>query len=139
MTGRKTYRKQGSGYGTPIEYFNPNTRQPSTTAPALTSAPTPGWVRPPMAATNVVSPNTTQGSPQSGGWACTRRLLRKMEGGFAPVLMGSFVANAQSAAVPLALYGLYSAVVPKKGVVAKPVSKGGNASRKLRRGTTRRA
>jgi len=132
MTGRKTYRKQGSGYGTPAEYFNPNTRQPSTTAPALTSAPTPGWVRPPMAATNVIA-------PQSGGWACTRRLLRKMEGGFAPAVMGSFVANAQSAAVPLALYGLYSAVVPKKGAVAKPVSKGGNASRKLRRGSTRRA
>jgi len=139
MTGRKTYRKQGSGYGTPIEFFNPNTRQPSSVAPALTSAPTPGWVRPPMAATNVMSPNAQQPIPQAGGWACTRRLLRKMEGGFAPELMGSFVANAQSAAVPLALYGLYSAVVPKRGAVAKPVSKGGNASRKSRRGVTRRA
>jgi len=62
-----------------------------------------------------------------------------MEGGFAPAVMGSFVANAQAAAVPLALYGMYSAVVPKKGAVAKPVSKGGNASRKGRRGSTRRA
>ena len=42
-----------------------------------------------------------------GGWRQTRRLVNKMRGGFSPALMGSFVANAQTAIVPLALYGLY--------------------------------
>jgi hypothetical protein len=38
-----------------------------------------------------------------------------MRGGFAPELMGAFVANAQTVAVPLALYGLYTMVAKKAG------------------------
>ena len=59
-----------------------------------------------MAATEVVSPDALT-KPQMGGWRQTRRLISKMRGGFSPALMGSFVANAQTAIVPLALYGLY--------------------------------
>ena len=133
---RKTYRRNGGGYMTPAEFFNPAAQQPSSTAPALTSAPSPGWVRPPMSASNTVSPDSLT-SPQKGGWKQTRRLVNKMSGGFSPALMGAFVANAQTAAVPLALYGLYSLVGKKDGAAAPaskpaaPTPKGG------RRGTRR--
>ena len=134
---KKTQR--GSGYLTPAEFFNPSdaARQPSSTAPALTSAPAPGWVRPPMAATSVINPEALSTSQKGGAWKATRKMVRKMEGGFAPALMGSFVANAQTAAVPLALYGLYHLTAKKSAapnaVASKP--KGG------KRGTrhTRRA
>ena len=97
---RRSY-KRGAGYLSPAEFFNPNALQPATNAQAVSSAPVPGWVRPPLVATSVVAP--------AGG----RRTTRKV-GGFAPAIMGSFVANAQTAVVPMVLYGLYSMVAAKK-------------------------
>jgi hypothetical protein len=107
---RKTYRKNGGGTQSPADFFNANYHQPSSTAAAITSAPTPGWVRPPLTATNVISPDAL--TKQSGG----RNRRRTMRGGFSPALMGSFVANAHTAIVPLALYGLYY-MFGKKGSV----------------------
>ena len=131
---KKTMR--GSGYLMPAEYYNPSdaARQPSSTAPALTSAPVPGWVRPPMAATSVITPEALSAPQKGGAWKATRKMVKKMEGGFAPALMGAFVANAQTAAVPLALYGLYH-LTAKKSVPAP------NASSKPKGGKrhTRRA
>ena len=98
MVRRSNRRTRGAGYLSPAEYFNQSALQPSSNAPAISSEPVPGWVRPPMAATSFVSP--------AGGSRRNRR-TRKV-GGFAPAVMGSFVANAQSAIVPLALYGLYT-------------------------------
>jgi hypothetical protein len=60
--------------------------------------------------------------------------MRK-HGGFAPSIMGSFVANAQSAVVPLALYAVYHMFVPKKDAA---VPSGGKKSRNTRRVTRRR-
>ena len=111
---RKTYRRssRGGGYGTPQYYFDPSVQQPSSNAPAPSSEPVAGWVRPPLAATEMVSPDALT-KPQMGGWKQTRRMINKMHGGFSPALMGSFVANAQTAIVPLALYGLYYLVGQK--------------------------
>ena len=113
---RKTSRS-GGGYGTPEYYFNPSHQQPSSDAPAPSSDPVAGWVRPPLAATEFVSPDALT-TRQSGGWRQTRRLVKKMSGGFSPALMGSFVANAQTAIVPLVLYGLYYLVGQKDSLVA---------------------
>ena len=119
---RKNNRKTGAGYLSPAEFFNPEARQPSSTAPAITSEPTLGWVRPPMTATTVMSPNIKRGGRRS-----TRRSSRKnskrnsrKNGGFAPAIMGSFVSNAHSAIVPLVLAGLYS-VFGKPSQTAKAV------------------
>ena len=106
---KKTQRrnnKRGSGYLMPAEYFNPSALQPSSNAPALTTAPSPGFVRPPLSATTTMSPNTMH----TGG----KRKTRTQRGGFAPAIMGSFVANAQAFATPLALLGLYTAFGVKR-------------------------
>uniref|UniRef100_A0A6C0DSQ6 Uncharacterized protein n=1 Tax=viral metagenome TaxID=1070528 RepID=A0A6C0DSQ6_9ZZZZ len=105
-------RRTGGGYGTPGVYFNPDNQHPSSNAAAPSSDPVPGWVRPPLSATEAVSPDALT-APQSGGWRQTRRLINKMRGGFSPALMGSFVANAHAVVVPLALYGLYYLVAQK--------------------------
>ncbi len=99
----KTRRFRGAGYLTDAQYFGgqlPPTA--SAFAPALTVMPTSTEVRPVMFSTF---------QNQSGGK--TRRGERK-RGGFSPSLMGSFVANAQAAIVPLALYTVYHTMVPKK-------------------------
>jgi hypothetical protein len=67
---------------------------------SLTTAPTADMVRPVLPATFV----------QTGGRKA--RMTRK-RGGFYPSVMGSFLANAQAAIVPLALYALYHTAVPK--------------------------
>jgi hypothetical protein len=97
--------KKGAGYLMPAEYFNPSALQPSSNSPALTTAPSPGFVRPVLPATHVMSPNTMP--KHTGG---NRKNKRKTQrGGFAASIMGSFVANAQAFATPLALLGLYTA------------------------------
>lgn len=101
---QKRNNKRGSGYLMPAEYFNPSALQPSSTAPALTTAPSPGFVRPPLSATM-----------QTGG----KRKTRTQRGGFAPAIMGSFVANAQAFATPLALLGLYTAFGVKRNATNK--------------------
>ena len=112
---RKTMKRtRGAGYLSPAEFFNPSAVQPESNGTTISSEPVPGWVRPPLVATSVVAP--------SGGSRRNRKTSRRNRktsrrnnsrrnrkvGGFAPAVMGSFVANAESAIVPLALYGLYS-------------------------------
>jgi hypothetical protein len=106
----KRMNKRGAGYLMPAEYYNPTATQPEATGAAISSDPSPGWVRPPIVATSIVSP----ASVGSGGARRTRR-TRKV-GGFAPAVMGSFVANAQTAVVPLVLYGLYQMLGLKTSV-----------------------
>ena len=140
---RRNERKTGAGYLSPAEFFNPEARQPSSTAPPITSEPTPGWVRPPMTATTVMSPNV-----KTGGRRSTRRSTRKnnkrnsrrnerKNGGFAPAVMGSFVSNCHSAIVPLVLAGLYSVFGAAPNKTAKAVSthksKGGASKRNNRK------
>lgn len=101
---RKTYRRvRGAGYLSPAEYFNESALQPASSGPTISSEPVPGWVRPPLSATTWIAP--------AGG--SRKRSTRKV-GGFAPAIMGSFVANAQSAVVPLVLYGLYTMLGMRK-------------------------
>ena len=133
---RSTRRVRGAGYLMPAEYYNPSAHQPSSTAAAPSTAPIQGWVRPPLAATSVVNPDAL--TAQKGGWRKTRKMVSKMVGGFSPAIMGSFVANAQTAAVPLALYGLYHLFSAKKAnapastarVATARVAKGGRHSRR---------
>ncbi len=75
--------------------------------PAPSTAPTATMVRPVLPAT-FQSPLLTQ----TGG-----KRTRRFRGGFSPSVMGGFIANAQAAIVPLALYALYHTMVPKKGVI----------------------
>ena len=126
---RRNNRKTGAGYMSPAEFFNPEARQPSSTAPPITSEPTPGWVRPPMTATTFMSPNVKGGSRRNTRKNRSRRNSRRNErqsrknGGFAPAVMGSFVSNCHSAIVPLVLAGLYSVFGTKKATSsAKPAS-----------------
>lgn len=107
----------------PAEYYNPSAHQPASAAAALTTAPMQGWVRPPLAATSVVTPDALTNPQKGGAWNKTRKFINKMTGGFSPVLMGSFVANAQTAAVPLALYGLYQMFGAKKTTTPAPAAK----------------
>jgi len=117
---------RGGGYQTSQQYFNPDILPPvaSALSPVVTTAPTALEIRPVLLADNEPS------SLLSGG----SRRMRK-HGGFAPSIMGSFVANAQSAVVPLALYAVYHMFVPKKDAA---VPSGGKKSRNTRRVTRRR-
>jgi hypothetical protein len=146
---RKNNRKTGAGYLSPAEFFNPEARQPSSTAPAITSEPTLGWVRPPMTATSVMSPNIKRGGKRSTRKNSKRnsrknrssRRNERKDGGFAPAVMGSFVSNCHSAIVPLVLAGLYS-VFGKPSQTAKAVSthksKGGASKRNNRKNRSSR-
>jgi hypothetical protein len=120
---RQARRRSGGGYLTAQQFFNPSHPQPtaSVLAPVVSTAPTAQEIRPILYSTF-----------QAGAGRKTRRRAgsRKTRGGFAPSVMGSFVANAQAAIVPLALYAVYHMAVPKRG--AAPV--GGRKSRKARRG-----
>jgi len=122
---RKNSRKSGAGYLQPAEYYNPAAHQPSGNAQTISSAPVPGWVRPPMSA-------TISGGKKSR--KSTRRTRKSMFGGFAPALMGSFVSNAQSVVVPLVLYGLYNVFGTNKTVKAvSSVKKNGGAKKASRK------
>jgi hypothetical protein len=103
MVKKTRSSKRGAGYLSPAEFFNPSAHQPSSNAPAISSLPRNGWVRPPMAATSVVSPNTLT---QKAGKR-NNKTMKKMRGGFAPELMGALVSNAQAVVVPLVLYSMY--------------------------------
>lgn len=117
---RRNMRKNhsGGGYQTSQQMFDPDVLPPATILPAVSTAPTSSEIRPVLLSTF-----------QSAGGRKTRR-----RGGFSPSVMGGFVANAQSAIVPLALYAVYHTMVPKKG----PATLGGlfkNMTRKNRRNT----
>jgi hypothetical protein len=92
--------KRGGGYQTSQQMFDPDVLPPATMFAAPSSAPTDAAVRPVLLA--------TYNSPLFGG----SRKHRGAKGGFSPSVMGGFMANAQAAIVPLALYALYRTVVP---------------------------
>jgi hypothetical protein len=104
--GKSRNARRGGGVLTDQQFFNPDFRSPveGLTDKLVTTAPTMYEIRPVLQAT------TEQSSLLKGGARHTRK-----RGGFSPSLMGSFVANAQSAIVPLALYAVYHTFVPKKG------------------------
>jgi len=138
---KRNNRKSGAGYLSPAEFFNPEARQPSSTEAPMSSEPVPGWIRPPMTATTVMSPNVKTGGKRASFCGRTARKSRKnrrstrKSGGFAPALMGNFVSNAHAAVVPLVLAGMYHYFGRPANKTAKAVStlkskKGGNCSRR---------
>ncbi len=122
---RKNGRKNGGGVVTSQQFFNPDVLPPSTIFPAVSTAPTYADIRPVLSSTFVPA--------QAGGKTrrSLRRDTRKYRGGFAPSIMGGFVANAQAAIVPLALYMVYHTMVPKVNEIKKNVF--GGKSRKNRK------
>lgn len=127
-TRRLQSRRAGGGYLTAQQYFNPSVPQPSASliAPVVSTAPTANEIRPVLFSTF-----------QAGAGRKTRRAgSRRTRGGFSPSIMGSFLANAQAAIVPLALYAVYHTVVPKRGAPASTV--GGRKSRKTARKASRK-
>jgi len=103
---RQTRRFRGAGYLTDVQYLGGQLPPMASSLVSVpSSAPTATEVRPVLYSTF-----------QAGGK--TRRGERK-RGGFSPSIMGSFVANAQAAIVPLALYLAYDTFVPKKGSQTK--------------------
>ena len=109
-TRRSSRRMHGGGYLTAQQFFNPSVPQPSAglIAPVVTTAPTAHEIRPVLYSTF-----------QAGAGRKTRRAgSRKTRGGFSPSVMGSFLANAQAAIVPLALYTVYHMAVPKRGATS---------------------
>lgn len=112
--------RRGGGYQTSQQMFDPDVLPPATMFAAPSSAPTDAAVRPVLLA--------TYNSPlMSGGNSLSRSGSRKhrgAKGGFSPSVMGGFMANAQAAIVPLALYALYRTVVPTK-VASRKNTKGG--------------
>jgi len=124
--------KRGGGFLTDQQYFDPDVLPPSTLLPPITSLPTSTDIRPVMLAT---APSTEL---IAGG--ARRRRTRRSRGGFSPSVMGSFLANAQAAIVPAALYLIYNQFVPKTNSPSANLQKtlGGRASRKRSRSTRRR-
>lgn len=119
-TRRARAAKRGGGYGTSQQFFDPAALPPSTIFPAVSTAPTYAEIRPVL-----------QSTFQAGG-----SKTRKHRGGFSPSIMGGFVANAQAAIVPAALYLVYHTMVPKKGEIASALGgmfKSRRASRRTRR------
>ena len=123
-TRRLHSRRAGGGYLTAQQYFNPSVPQASASliAPVVSTAPTANEIRPVLYSTF-----------QAGAGRKTRRAgSRRTRGGFSPSIMGSFLANAQAAIVPLALYTVYHMTVPKRGTPASTVG-GRKSSRKASR------
>jgi hypothetical protein len=124
--------KRGGGFLTDQQYFDPDVLPPSSLMPPLTSLPTSTDIRPVMLST---APSSAL---MAGG--ARRRRTRRSRGGFSPGVMGSFLANAQAAIVPLALYLVYNQFVPKTNSPSANLQKalGGRVSRKRTRSTRRR-
>lgn len=107
--------KRGGGYQTSQQMFDPEVLPPlAGFASPLSSAPTDAAVRPVMLAT-YPSPLLSGGTRKRKG----------AKGGFSPSVMGGFMANAQAAIVPLALYALYRTVAPPKRSASRKLTKGG--------------
>ena len=119
---RCSYRKSGGGYQTSQQMFDPEVLPPSTILAAPSTAPTSTEIRPVLYSTF-----------QTGAGRRTRRNRSRKHGGFNPSVMGGFVANAQAAIVPLALYAVYHTMVPKTGTAKL----GGLFNSKKTRKTTR--
>lgn len=101
----KTRRSQrGAGYLVSQQWFDPEVLPPTTLWPTnLSTETTADMIRPVLPSTFV----------QTGAGRKTR--MSRKKGGFYPSVMGPFLANAQAAIVPLALYALYHTMVPKTG------------------------
>jgi len=123
---RKNKARRGGGYLTDQQYFNPDVLPPSSMMPPISSAPTSTDIRPVMLATAPMS------ALMAGG---ARRRTRRSRGGFSPSVMGSFIANAQAAIVPAALYLVYNQFVPKSDSPAQRLQKafGGKSRRRSSR------
>ena len=119
---RRCYRKSGGGYQTSQQMFDPEVLPPSTILAAPSTAPTSTEIRPVLYSTF-----------QTGAGRRTRRNRSRKHGGFNPSVMGGFVANAQAAIVPLALYAVYHTMVPKTGTATLGGLFGSKATRKNRR------
>jgi hypothetical protein len=118
---RRARATRGGGYGTSQQFFDPAALPPSTMFPAVSAAPTYAEIRPVL-----------QSTFQAGG-----SKTRKHRGGFSPSIMGGFVANAQAAIVPAALYLVYHTMVPKKGSITSAL--GGMFKSRRNRRNSRRA
>jgi hypothetical protein len=95
--------------------FDSDVLPPATMFAAPSSAPTDAAVRPVLLA--------TYNAPSFVGGGSRKH--RGTKGGFSPSVMGGFMANAQAAIVPLALYALYRTVVPMKPVASRKNTKDG--------------
>ena len=127
---RKNKSRRGGGYLTDQQYFDPDVLPPSSLMPPLSSAPIGDDIRPVMI-------STAPSSELMAGGA-RRRRTRRSRGGFAPSVMGSFIANAQAAIVPAALYFVYNQVAkPGSNSVATTLKKAFRGGRKTRRSTRR--
>jgi len=128
---RKNKARRGGGYLTDQQYFDPDVLPPSSLMPPLTSLPTSTDIRPVMIAT---APSSEL---MAGG---ARRRTRRSRGGFSPSVMGSFIANAQAAIVPAALYLVYNQFVPKSNSPSAKLEKafGGRKTRRNRRNRSRK-
>ena len=126
---RKNKSRRGGGYLTDQQYFDPDVLPPSSLMPPLTSLPTSTDIRPVMLA-------TAPTSALMAGGARTRR-GRKSRGGFSPSIMGSFIANAQAAIVPAALYLVYNQVAKPGNSVSAKLKKAFRGGRKTRRHSRR--
>jgi len=102
---RRASRQNAGGYQTSQQFFDPEVLPPSTIFSAPTTAPNAYEIRPVLSSTFKASGGARRRSLRRG---------RATRGGFSPSIMGPFVANAQAAIVPLALYGLYHKFVPKR-------------------------
>lgn len=105
----RTRKHRGGGYVTSQQYFDPDVFPPATLLPAPSTAANPENIRPILYAT--VPPSALM----KGGRSRRLRKSRRAHGGFVPSVMGGFLANAEKAIVPLALYMVYHTFVPKKG------------------------
>ena len=95
----RRHRTRGAGYMSTQQMFDTTYQQP-TGESVVSTKPTDTAIRPVLNSTFKV-----------GG-------RRRSRGGFSPSIMGSFLKNAQTAIVPLALYSAYH-FMPKKGRTPK--------------------
>lgn len=119
---RRSHRRVGAGYQTSQQFFNPDVLPPHvrTGYNFASTAPTGEAIRP-------VLSSTFKGGRRGRR---SRSSTRRARGGFSPSIMGSFVANAQTAIVPLAFYAAYHGFVPKKGAKKTRKSRRSRSSRR---------
>jgi hypothetical protein len=122
VKSRQTRKSTRGGSQTPVQFFAPAVLPPVAgyLASPISAAPTAGAIRP-------VLQSTFQAK---GGSRKTRRATR---GGFSPSVMGSFIANAQAAVVPIASFALWHTLVGKKKGKNVPETKSSRKGGKQRK------
>ena len=96
--------RRGGSYQTSQQFFNPEVLPPHSGAAALSTAPTEDAVRPVLHSTFRVGGGKKVRKLR--GRKLSRKLTkltRRRQGGFYPSVMGSFIANAQTAVLPATL------------------------------------